>query len=122
MLTKKYWVNNIEFNDIDTQKEQRVIGLYRGGSWKGVGHLSGWYAQEYMRGAVLLGYFIIESPLTIEKGKEHIKEVQLPSPKRYRKLYIDSLYSQYKISAQNDNEALELFFAEKWSDISSVFL
>lgn len=116
MFLKKYWVNNIEFNDINTSKEQRVIGLYRGGLWKGVGHFAGWHAQEYMRGAVLLGYFIIESPLIIQKGKDHIKEVQLPRPKRYGKLYIDSLYSQHKISAKNDKEALELFFAEKWSD------
>lgn len=121
MFSKKYWVNNIEIDDVKTKYGQRFIGLYRGGLWKGVGNFCGWYAEEYMRGAVLLGYFVIESPLTIEKGKEHIKEVRLTRPKRYRKLYIASLYSQYKISAKNDKEALDLFFAEKWDDKSYAF-
>lgn len=121
MFEKKYWVNNIDFNDIETKYGQRVIGLYRGGFWKGTGNFCGWYAEESMRGAVLLGYFVIESPLTIEKGKEHIEEVSLTRPKRYRKLYVNSLYTQHKLSASNDKEALEKFFKEKWDDKSVVF-
>ena len=112
----KYWVNNISTKDIDAISGQRVIGLYRGGLWKGKGNFCGWYAEEYMRGAVLLGYFVIETPTTIQKGKEHIKEVRLARPKLCGKLWINSLYTQYKLLAQNDKEALELFFAEKWDD------
>lgn len=118
MFLKKYWVNNVSLDGVDVRYNQRVIGLYRGGLWKGVGNFSGWYAQEYMRGAVLLGYFIIEAPLTIVKGAEHIKEVRLDRPKRLRKLNISSLYTQYKLPARNDQETLRLFFEEKWDDKS----
>lgn len=118
MFLKKYWVNNIDIDGVDVKYGQRVIGLYRGGFWKGLGNFCGWYSTEYMRGAVLLGYFIIESSLTIEKGKEHIKEVRLGRPKRYRRLYIDSLYTQGRLRARNDKEALALFFEEKWDDQS----
>lgn len=114
MFTKKYWINNIDIEDVNLKNGQRIIGLCRGGLWKGDGNFSGWYAQEYMRGAVLLGYFIIESSLTIEKGKEHIKEVRLVKPKRYKRIGINSLYTQHKISAPNDKDALNLFFEEKW--------
>ena len=118
MFKKKYWVNNVDVEDVNVKYGQRVIGLYRGGLWKGIGNFCGWYAQEYMRHAILLGYFIIESPLTIEKGREHITEVKFDKPKRYRRLNIDSLYTQRMLLAQNDRDALELFFAEKWDDKS----
>ena len=116
MFRKKYWVNNIDFNDINVEKGQRAIGLYRGGLCIGTKGFDG-----YVCGAVLLGYFIIESPLAITKGKPHVKEVRLLHPKRYIKLNINSLYTQHKLIAQNDKAALEQFFAENWDDTTYCF-
>ena len=116
MFLKKYWVNNVDIKGVDVKYGQCVIGLYRGGWWKGGGNFGGWYSYEYMCNTTLLGYFVIESSLVIEKGREHIKEVILKKPKWCRKLEINSLYTQGKILARNNKEALELFFAEQWDE------
>lgn len=46
MFQKKYYVNHIDIEP-GVKSGQQMIGLYRGGRWKGKGNFCGWYSEEF---------------------------------------------------------------------------
>lgn len=113
MFLKKYYVNKIILESEPVPYGQHVIGLYRSGRWKAEGSFSGWYGSEYRKGAKLLAYFIIESSLVVTKGEKHLKEIIYIRPVRIKKLMINSIYSEHKLIAKDDHEAVRKFLSEQ---------
>lgn len=89
--SSKYAINKAKVNG------KQVTMLFKERTWFGVGHCQGWYGAEFYSNAHVLAYF--------DDSNKEVVVCDL----RYPKICIFSIYTEDRLHASTDEEAIEQF-------------
>lgn len=113
---KTYYINKV--NLPESNWNCSIIGLFTNENWTGEGSFCGWYGVEYYNNTTLLAIgYQKEKNIggKIYNPKNKFTDTKIIK-KEYDKIIIGSIIWTKKIYAENDEQAIKIFFEQSWED------